>query len=108
MLQAYFCGHYPFCAEHGSVLALDMAKVNIERWFPVVWVMEDPLISFRVMEAKLPKFFSGVVKMHYEAKGRPGFFYSMLESAENNRYKIQGPFTLQFVNYQPCLVSSSY
>ena len=48
-VQPYFCGHDPRCTEHNSNWALDRAKENVERHFPVVAVLEMFEDSLKVM-----------------------------------------------------------
>ena len=63
-LQPYFCGQSDECMIVGSKLALDRAKANINRWFPVVAVLERMTQSLRVLEYFLPKFFSGASRVY--------------------------------------------
>ena len=63
-LQPYFCGQSDECMIVGSKLALDRAKANIDRWFPVVAVLERMTQSLRVLEYVLPKFFSGASRVY--------------------------------------------
>ena len=63
-LQPYFCGQSDECMIVGSKLALDRAKANIDRWFPVVAVLERMTQSLRVLEYFLPKFFSGASRVY--------------------------------------------
>ena len=46
--------------------ALDKAKSNIEKWYPVVGVLEDLQTTFLVLENRIPKFFHGITKIYYE------------------------------------------
>ncbi len=40
ILQSYFCGHEPHCYEYDSRSALSRAKENINKFYPVVGVLE--------------------------------------------------------------------
>ena len=40
-----------------------LAKANIEKWFPVVMVLEERALSLKVLEARLPQFFKGATKV---------------------------------------------
>ena len=46
--------------------ALDRAKENMERSYPVVGFLEDLTITLKVLERALPRFFSGVGKLYSE------------------------------------------
>ena len=69
LLQSYFCGHHEECSVHGSKWALRQAKSNIDKWFPVVAVLERMSDSLRVLEHRLPKFFSGAMQLYEELGG---------------------------------------
>ena len=68
LLQSYFCGHHDECVVRSSKWALQQAKSNIDKWFPVVAVLERMKDSLQVLEHFLPKFFSGALHF-YEEKG---------------------------------------
>ncbi len=48
----------------GSDWALQRAKENIERWFPVVAVLERMTQSAEVMEKAVPAFFAGASDLY--------------------------------------------
>ena len=56
----YFCGQDDECQILGSYMALNMAKDNVDRAYPVVAIIEDLPTSLKVMEALLPDFFKGI------------------------------------------------
>ena len=58
--QPYFCGQDIECTRHNSRWALKQAIENVERHYPVVGVLEDMDFTLRVMQAVLPRFFSGI------------------------------------------------
>lgn len=64
ILQPYFCGQHDECMVVGSKWALNRAKANIDRWFPVVAVLERMTQSLRVLQHFLPKFFSGAPRVY--------------------------------------------
>lgn len=45
--------------------ALDRAKDNVERYFPVVGVLEELNITLALLENHLPYFFQGLQKMYF-------------------------------------------
>lgn len=53
----FFCGQALACRQVGNPAALARAKRNIERFFPVVGVLEQFQASLKVMEEVLPRFF---------------------------------------------------
>ena len=46
--------------------ALENAKLNIEKWYPVIGTLEDLETTFFVLENKLPQFFKGISKIYFE------------------------------------------
>lgn len=48
-----------------DVWALQRAKKNIEKYFPVVGVLEELNATLAVLEHKIPMFFKGVQDMYY-------------------------------------------
>ncbi|XP_033122144.1 uronyl 2-sulfotransferase-like [Anneissia japonica] len=57
----FFCGHSPQCRLPGRT-PLEMAKLNVERDFIVVGVLEELDDTFAVLEKMLPRFFTGAVE----------------------------------------------
>ena len=45
--------------------ALEMAKANVDRYYPVVGVLEELNATLAVLEKKLPYFFKGVQDMYH-------------------------------------------
>ena len=58
--MAYFCGQDYECSLHGSTKALSMAKMNVEKHYPVVGILERLQDSLILMEKTLPEFFNGL------------------------------------------------
>ena len=54
-----FCGHEPICALFDNHLAMQIAKANVERYYPVVGVLEHLNTTLEVMEVKVPSIFKG-------------------------------------------------
>ena len=65
-MKAFFCGQEEFCINFGSEKALKTAKRNIERFYPVVGVLEMFEESMEVMEVKMPTFFTGLREAYKE------------------------------------------
>ena len=58
-----FCGHNLDCAKFNSEEVLQRAKANVEKFFPVVGVLENLNQSLAVMEDRLPHIFKGATKV---------------------------------------------
>ena len=80
-LQPYFCGQHDECMVVGSEWALNHAKANIVSWFPVVAVLERMMHSLRVLEYRLPKFFTGASRVYLgELRGKLQIYIASLKS----------------------------
>ncbi|XP_074028425.1 uronyl 2-sulfotransferase homolog pip isoform X2 [Leptinotarsa decemlineata] len=60
----YFCGHNPRCMVLNSTWALQIAKNNVVRYFPVVGVLEEMNATLKILENKIPYFFKGATKVY--------------------------------------------
>ena len=67
--QPYFCGQLLECRRLGSTWALEEAIRNIEEYYPVVGILENLVGTFQVLEAKLPRFFSGLEQLYLDLEG---------------------------------------
>lgn len=65
---AFFCGQDFECSLHGSMKALRMAKVNVEKYYPTVGILDRLEESLMVMEALLPEFLTGLMRAHKGTK----------------------------------------
>jgi dermatan/chondrotin sulfate uronyl 2-O-sulfotransferase UST len=61
-----FCGHETECRKFNSMSALQKAKANVEKFYQVVGVIEDVNMTLAVLEAKMPEFFNGAIKIYAE------------------------------------------
>ena len=68
-MQPYFCGHSIECLTFGSKAALQRALDNIERYYPVVGVLESLDDTMVVLERALPLFFSDIQELNRKSKG---------------------------------------
>ena len=71
IVQPYFCGQSDGCLDHRSQWALDRAKENIEKSYPVVGVLEMLETTLEVMEAAYPELFKGLGDF-YHSKNKKG------------------------------------
>lgn len=60
-----FCGQDLACAEFNSEEVLQRAKENVEKFYPVVGVLENLNQSLTVMEHFMPQIFKGASKVNY-------------------------------------------
>ncbi|XP_076336643.1 uronyl 2-sulfotransferase-like isoform X2 [Tachypleus tridentatus] len=65
LLLPYFCGQDKKCLVHNHPWALWQAKQNIEKFYPVVGVLEDMNTTLIVLERRLPRFFRGALKLYH-------------------------------------------
>ncbi|KDR15463.1 uronyl 2-sulfotransferase-like [Zootermopsis nevadensis] len=62
----YFCGHQDWCTLLNEQRALETAKANVERYFPVVGILEELNATLALLEKRLPYFFRGVQKIYFQ------------------------------------------
>jgi hypothetical protein len=68
LLVPYFCGHDKRCLSLNEEWALQEAKRNIEKSYQVIGILEHMDITLRVLQNKLPKFFTGVSQLYFNKK----------------------------------------
>ena len=59
--------------------AVSIAKLNIEKYYPVVGVLEEFNTTMMVLEEKLPVFFNGATRVYNYFKGK-SCLHQMVES----------------------------
>jgi len=64
---SYFCGSARLCQNGSSSEAVQRAKYNVEAYFSVVGLSHDLKRSFQLLEALLPRFFSGAPEVFRKA-----------------------------------------
>ncbi|XP_044753994.1 uronyl 2-sulfotransferase-like isoform X2 [Coccinella septempunctata] len=62
----YFCGQDARCRSGNSEWALQNAKKNVEKFYPVVGVLEELNMTVTALENKLPFFFQGSMQIYEE------------------------------------------
>ena len=61
-----FCGHDHFCHLFNNDEALAKAKSNVEKYYPVVGIMENMTMTLSVAESFMPEYFKGARKAYFE------------------------------------------
>ncbi|XP_011700932.1 PREDICTED: uronyl 2-sulfotransferase-like [Wasmannia auropunctata] len=60
----YFCGQDPRCAEQNYTWAMERAKANVIRWYPVVGVLDYMEESLNALAVEFPYFFKGAIRVY--------------------------------------------
>ncbi|CAL4090146.1 unnamed protein product [Meganyctiphanes norvegica] len=60
----YFCGQHPHCRIVGDRGALARAKRHAEHYYSVVGILEEMPLSLQVLQAYMPRFFTGATQMN--------------------------------------------
>nr|XP_022905320.1 uronyl 2-sulfotransferase-like [Onthophagus taurus] len=63
---SYFCGNDERCGLHNNKWALNTAKLIVEKYYPVVGVLDELNATLAVLEKKIPYFFKGVQEMYHK------------------------------------------
>ena len=58
------------CRELNSIEAVSRAKLNMEKYYPVVGVLEEFNTTLTVLEKKLPIFFGDAMRVFNKVKGK--------------------------------------
>ncbi|EDW35294.1 GL20904 [Drosophila persimilis] len=59
------CGNAQICEQLNSEATMQMAKMHVEREYSVVGTWEQTNITLAVLEAYIPRFFTGATKVYY-------------------------------------------
>ena len=78
--MSQFCGHSEICRKFNNPQALQLAKENVQKFYPVVGVMELMNETLAVLEKKLPHFFANASQR-----------YDINFQHHNNRNKMKKP-----------------
>ncbi|XP_026762765.1 heparan sulfate 2-O-sulfotransferase pipe [Galleria mellonella] len=62
----FFCGHEPQCTPFNTAAALQRAKRVVEEQYAVVGVLEDMNSTLQALQAYIPRFFDGALKLYWE------------------------------------------
>ncbi|KAL6261751.1 hypothetical protein P5V15_006840 [Pogonomyrmex californicus] len=69
---SYFCGQDPRCIEQNNTWAMERAKANVIRWYPVVGILDYMEESLNALTVEFPYFFKGATRIydHFRPKER--------------------------------------
>ena len=76
-----FCGHEEICRKFNNAEALQKAKSNVEKFYPVVGVTENINMTLSVLENRMPEYFEGATE----------FYHS---DPETRRYRMKNAYKL--------------
>ena len=60
---------FQICSQFNNIKALQIAKSNVERFYPVVGVVENINMTLMILEAKMPQYFKGAFEEYYTGEG---------------------------------------
>ncbi|KYN08697.1 PREDICTED: uronyl 2-sulfotransferase-like [Cyphomyrmex costatus] len=60
----YFCGQDPRCMEQNNTWAMEQAKANVIRWYPVVGILDYMEESLNAFAVEFPYFFKGAIRVY--------------------------------------------
>jgi len=78
-MTGFFCGMEEDCSAFNSEVAMQKAKQNVEKYYAVVGVLEEMNKTLAVLEAYIPRFFTGAAEIYHEEK--------RLSAVNKNSYK---------------------
>ncbi|XP_020299076.1 uronyl 2-sulfotransferase-like isoform X2 [Pseudomyrmex gracilis] len=65
---SHFCGQEPRCAERNNRWALERAKTNVIRWYPVVGILDYMEESLNALAVEFPYFFKGAIHIYNQLR----------------------------------------
>lgn len=98
----YFCGQDSRCGDSNDPWALRQAKANIEKYFPVVGVLEELNATLAVLESKLPLFFTGVRELYFHQLLEPHINWNKKQTQylkNRIRRKVEKRLALEYELY---------
>ncbi|KAM0732721.1 Uronyl 2-sulfotransferase [Formica fusca] len=66
----HFCGQEPRCMERNNTWALERAKVNVIRWYPVVGILDYMEESLNALAVEFPYFFNGAINIYNQFRSK--------------------------------------
>ncbi|KYQ49573.1 Heparan sulfate 2-O-sulfotransferase 1 [Trachymyrmex zeteki] len=60
----YFCGQDPRCMEQNKTWAMERAKANVIRWYPVVGILDYMEESLNAFAVEFPYFFKDAIRVY--------------------------------------------
>ncbi|XP_072767007.1 uronyl 2-sulfotransferase [Anoplolepis gracilipes] len=71
---SHFCGQEPRCMERNSTWALEHAKANVIRWYPVVGILDYIEESLNALAVEFPYFFNGAINVYNQFRSKENLF----------------------------------
>ncbi|XP_043468853.1 heparan sulfate 2-O-sulfotransferase 1-like isoform X1 [Leptopilina heterotoma] len=100
---AHFCGQDIRCTQRNSKWALERAKANAIRWYPVIGVLDLMDETLQVLESSYPQFFEGAELVYKNL--RPKNISSEAKSLKNSVKKRLGKILAKEVEFYEWLKS---
>ncbi|XP_075220146.1 uronyl 2-sulfotransferase homolog pip-like isoform X2 [Lycorma delicatula] len=98
----YFCGQDEFCMMLNDQSALNRAKQNVERYFPVVGILEEVNSTLFVLQHQLPYFFRDVLNvftMHLSEKKARKLYRPISVLDKEVRKKLESQLAAEYEFY---------
>ncbi|GAB1864012.1 Uronyl 2-sulfotransferase [Camponotus japonicus] len=67
---SHFCGQEPRCMERNNTWALERAKANVIRWYPVVGILDYMEESLNALAIEFPYFFNGAINIYNQFRSK--------------------------------------
>ena len=101
----YFCGHHEICNKFNNPLALQLAKSNVEKYYPVIGIVENMNKTLAVLEHFWPEYFKGAVNAYFNEPQVTEFYLPnpyKLPVSENVKKIVRANFTREYEFYDFC------
>ncbi|XP_011498402.1 PREDICTED: heparan sulfate 2-O-sulfotransferase 1-like [Ceratosolen solmsi marchali] len=72
----HFCGHDSRCSERNNAWALQQAKANVLKWYPIVGILDHMNQTVKSLEVNFPYFFEGASLMYEKIRPKKKNFFN--------------------------------
>ncbi|XP_012223464.1 uronyl 2-sulfotransferase-like [Linepithema humile] len=72
----HFCGQEPRCMEPNDTWALEQAKANVVRWYPVVGILDYMEETLNVLAVEFPYFFKGAIRIYDQFRPKEKYLFA--------------------------------
>ncbi|XP_035719834.1 uronyl 2-sulfotransferase-like [Vespa mandarinia] len=70
---SHFCGQDPRCSKRNNKWALQRAKANVVRWYPVVGLLDYMKETLHVLQKEFPYFFTGSLRIYNKLRPKENY-----------------------------------
>ncbi|KAK2575552.1 hypothetical protein KPH14_011270 [Odynerus spinipes] len=85
---SHFCGQDPRCSKKNNKWALERAKANVVRWYPVVGLLDYMEETLHALKKEFPYFFTGALRIYNKLRPKENYLPKRSTSLKGRTKKI--------------------